>query len=152
MLLSQVASVLGLDMGLRAYPGGSPLRDAGHLRLLHRLRARLGDGGWTYDVPFPIAGDLRAWDAVRRVGNARVAFEAEVRLVDIQALIRRVLLKKRDGGVDRLVMVVADTRSNRAAVREAEDILRSVFPVPARIAMDALARGIDPGGDALILI
>jgi transcriptional regulator with XRE-family HTH domain len=36
MVLARWGATLGLDVPIRAFPGGSPLRDAGHLRLLVR--------------------------------------------------------------------------------------------------------------------
>ena len=58
----------------------------------------------------PIAGDLRAWDAVITLAGRRAGCEAETAgLTDIQALERRLALKLRDGDVDVLILVVADT-------------------------------------------
>jgi transcriptional regulator with XRE-family HTH domain len=37
MLLCQHRAVVGLDVSLRGFPGGSPLRDAAQLRLLARF-------------------------------------------------------------------------------------------------------------------
>jgi hypothetical protein len=39
--LAALGAIVGLDVRLQAYPAGDPIRDAGHLRLLHRLRVRL---------------------------------------------------------------------------------------------------------------
>ncbi len=153
VLLSTIASVLGLDLALRAYPAGPRVRDAGHLKLLARLQSRLGPlWSWSFEVPFPRPDDLRAWDAVPRYRDVVVACEAEVKLHDIQALIRREQIKKRDGGVGRLILVVSDTKENRQALRAAEPIIRTVFPVGPRRAMAALRAGHDPGGDALIVV
>lgn len=52
----------------------------------------------------------------------------------------------------RLILAVSDTKGNRQLVREAEPIIRSVFPVEPRAALAALRDGRDPGGDSLILI
>jgi len=81
----------------------------------------------------------------------RIGVEAETRLRDIQALERRVALKKRDGNLTRVVLLVADTRANRALIRSLGSTVQGAFPVPGRVALDALAAGRDPGGDALIL-
>lgn len=60
-----IAAVVGLDLVIRTYPRGDPIRDAGHARLLERLRQRLHEGlSFRTEVPLPIVGDLRAWDAV----------------------------------------------------------------------------------------
>src|SRR5688572_9732340 len=39
--LSRVADVLGLDLVATVYPAGSPVRDAGHVRVFTRLQALL---------------------------------------------------------------------------------------------------------------
>jgi hypothetical protein len=60
---------------------------------------------------FP-AGDPRAWDATVRGDVFRAGIEAETRFRDQQALDRRLALKERDGGMDRLILVLLDSRSN----------------------------------------
>jgi hypothetical protein len=87
------------------------------------------------------------------VRDARVvAVEAETRLRDVQALLRRVAAKRRDGAADRLVLVVADTRTNREVVRVAQPEFVAAFPADARTAWSALAAGLPPPGDSLILV
>ena len=68
----------------------------------------------------------------------------------MQELQRRVQLKKRDGGVDRLILVLADTEWCRRLIRLND--LADTFPIPGRAALRALAEGRDPGGDAIVLI
>jgi hypothetical protein len=105
-------------------------------------------------VPLPILGDLRAWDAVwtHRATGLRIHVEAETRLGDVQALLRRLALKRRDGGVARLVLVVADTRTDRAVVRAAAAELAGAFPAEIRQAMVGLRAGTDPGADVMLLL
>jgi len=77
-------AAVGLELGLRAFQQGAPIRDLGHVRLLERLRSRLGDvWGWRLEVPLRADVAGRAWDAVATLGSMRVAFEAETRLYDI---------------------------------------------------------------------
>jgi transcriptional regulator with XRE-family HTH domain len=45
--LGMWGSVLGLDVTLHAYAAGSPMRDAGQLRVLARARAAIGEK-WTW--------------------------------------------------------------------------------------------------------
>ena len=63
--------------------------------------------------------------------------EAETRLDDLQALERRIYLKQRDLGIRRVILLVADTRHNRA-VLEAHPELLERFPVSTRACLLAL--------------
>lgn len=151
--LAQIGSVVGLDLGVRFYPGGSPLRDAAHIALLERFRHRLSpELTFRTEVPLPGRGEQRAWDGMVFGAGDPSGVEAETRLHDVQALERRVALKARDGGVSRVILVVAATRGNRLAIREAAASLEGAFPIPGRVALQALATGRDPGGSALVLL
>ena len=97
-------------------------------------------------------GDPRAWDALISAGRFRVGVEAETRLRDVQAVTRRVALKKRDSEVERVILLLRGSRWNRQVVRLAGDSLAAMFPVPGAVALDALRAGRDPGGDAVILL
>jgi transcriptional regulator with XRE-family HTH domain len=144
-------AVVGLDLSVRSYPSGDAHRDRGHAQLLERLRVRLPAGvGWRLEVPFPQHGDLRAWDAVIRLESLLVAVEAETRLRDSQEVQRRLNRKRADGRADRLILLVADTRSNRAFLRSVGDAFMESFPIPGPIALRRLEQGLDPGGDAII--
>jgi len=105
-----------------------------------------------FEVPLSIRDDQRAWDAVATVGRLRIGIEAENRLTDLQSLLRRLSMKQRDGGVDRLVLLVRGTHLNRSIAREFASPLREAFPIPAPQALSALADGRDPGGDAVIFL
>ena len=52
--------------------------------------------------------------------------ELEQRLYDVQSQTRRILLKWRDSGVERLLLVVANTRGNRRVLREFPDYFREL--------------------------
>ena len=78
--------------------------------------------------------------------------EAETRLYDVQAQLRRIALKARDAGVDVVLLVLADTPRNRAAVDAAGPAVVDTYLVPARDALRALRTGRHPGGSALILV
>jgi hypothetical protein len=143
---------LGQELVVRPYPNGDPIRDAAHVALLERLRARRHASiRWQTEVPLPIPGDLRAWDATA-IGRAfRAGVEAETRVRDVQALERRLSLKQRDGAMDLLILVVLDSRSNRHALRRAGDRIAERFPIPGPRALELLGAAVDPGGDTLIL-
>lgn len=150
--LSQLFAVVGLDLWLRSFPVASPLRDAAHLALLERLRVRIRGFRWDTEVPIDRPGDLRAWDAVLRGAGMRIAIEAETRPRDIQELDRRIQLKLRDSLVDRVILLVAATRSNRPVVRELRAALAASYPVPGLRALADLEAGRDPGGNSIIVL
>ncbi|MDO8485608.1 MAG: helix-turn-helix transcriptional regulator [Candidatus Limnocylindrales bacterium] len=87
MQLARICSVLGLDLSVRTYPNGSPLRDKAHLALLERFRERLSAKlSVRNEVPLLIPGDQRAWDLLILGAGDPIGVEAETRLADIQAL------------------------------------------------------------------
>jgi transcriptional regulator with XRE-family HTH domain len=150
--LARHAAVLGLRLSVKTYPGGSPVRDAAQLRLLGRLRAELGGRfRWRSEVPVGGTGDERAWDVVLD-GAGSVGIDAETKLRDVQALQRRCELKWRDGDVDRLVLVVAGTRHNRAVLREHRAALHSTLPADTAEVMAALRRGRLPERNGIVLL
>jgi len=150
---TKLFAVLGFDLSIRAYPAGDPLRDAAQLALLERLRVRCHRLlAWRAEVPLPLPGDLRAWDATVTGLEFRAGVEAETRLRDLQALDRRLALKERDGGLDRLILLVLASRANRSVVRAHADSLALRFPVPGALALQRLEAGVDPGGNTLILL
>jgi transcriptional regulator with XRE-family HTH domain len=149
----RATSALGLALSLSAHPDGSPVRDAGQLRLEGRLRVVVHAGlGWQSEVPMPIPGDRRAWDVVLSAAARRAGCECEQRLGDIQALARRLALKLRDGAVDVLILVVADTAWNRRALREHREALRDLLPPDSREVLAALRAGRLPAASGLVVL
>jgi transcriptional regulator with XRE-family HTH domain len=146
-------AVLGMDLTVRLYPAGEPLRDAGHAALLDRFRARLHRSlRFMTEVPFPAAGDRRAWDAVVLGADWRHGVEAETRPRDRQALERRLALKLRDGDVSAMTLLLLDSRHNRDFVHAHGDVLAERFPVAGSRAMELLRVGVDPGGSSIVLL
>jgi len=148
--------VVGLDLGLRAYPGGDSMRDTPSQRLLERFRSQLHPSlSWRTEVPLPIEGDLRAWDAEIR-GRAprpwRCRIEAETRITDGQALERKLALKLRDDPGGHLVLLIADTRANRAATAMLRRGLNELFPGRPRELLPALRDGREPPGNGIVLM
>ena len=157
--IASLGSVVGLDVRLRTYPGPDPLRDAAQQRVLDRLLPRLAPGcRVTREVTLGIDRDLRAWDAridglVDASGNhASLEVEAETRIGDGQAFLRRLARKMRDGGVAAVLVVVADTPTNRAAVDAMHLLDATTFPVTARVALAALGAGRHPGGSSVVFL
>lgn len=142
--LAAIGATVGRDIRLHAYPAGDPIRDAGQQRMLDRFRARLHPGLVVRtEVPLPIGADLRAWDAVIRGEDWRRPAEAETVLDDIQALERRLALKVRDGGVDGVILVIADSPRNRRALAAASGSF-SAFERNSRRVLSALAAAETP--------
>jgi transcriptional regulator with XRE-family HTH domain len=151
--LNQYGAAVGLDISVRAFAGGSPLREAGHTKLLLRFRARVHVSiGWANEVPFPIFGDQRAWDAMLRGPSWRYGVEGETGPRDGQALGRRLELKRRDGGVDGIILVLPATRRSREFLAAAGPLLRTNLPLDGRVILKRLEAGLDPGGSGIVLV
>lgn len=151
--IARHAAAVGMKAFVRLYPAVSRPLDHAQLQLLHAFRDRIGTA-WSMrlEVPMPIPGDLRATDAVIETPGCQCAVEAITRLADVQAQVRSARLKARDLGVERLVLLVRGSTTNRRAVQDAGSVLADAFPIRTRAALDRLAAGLDPGGDALILL
>ena len=153
MLLARMCAVVGLDLSVKAYPGGEPIRDAAHVGLLRDFRVLLHPSlDWATEVPLPTSGDPRAWDAMTRGGDWRYGVEAETAPHDGQATMRRLTLKQRDGHVDGVLLVLRDTRQSRAFLHEIDDVAGSSFPVGGQRALELLRVGANPGGSAIIVL
>jgi transcriptional regulator with XRE-family HTH domain len=120
--INDIAAVLGLSPSIRLYPDGAPIRDAGHAarlsRVLEAVRPPL-----TYRIEVPLARtteftELRAWDAMIFGAGKRTAIELEMRLADVQAVLRHIDLKRRDDPTEAFLLLVADTRHNRRVLAE----------------------------------
>ena len=150
--LGAIAAVVGLELSIREYPAGDPIRDVAHTRLLDRLRGELHPSlRWHTEVPFPDHGDLRAWDAVTGRDSWRVGVEAETVIDDTQAIDRKLALKKRDGLVDHLILLVADTPRNRRAL-VASPAAFADLPLRTREVLAALRAGVEPAGSGIVIL
>jgi len=148
MALARIAAVLGLDIVVKTYPAGRPIRDAGHAKRLAALvgtiraplRARL-------EVPLPRTEErpeYRAWDAVVWGNGQRTAIELETRLYDVQAQLRAINLKRRDDPPDRFLLVLADTRTNRRIVADYPELFAELPRVRKARVVAALGAGVHP--------
>src|SRR5688500_12132533 len=63
VLISEIASLLGLELSAGLHLIGDGVRDRGHQELIKRFRAVLSDA-WRVlaEVPLPNPGDPRTWD------------------------------------------------------------------------------------------
>lgn len=151
--LTRHAATVGLKPWFKLYPAGRRVMDAPQLALLARFRARVA-AAWRVEleVPMPIAGDLRAADALISIVGCRCMVEVITRLADFQAQLRAAHAKQRDLGADRLIFALGGTTTNRRVLREAAAAVAVAFPVDTRTALRLLGAGVDPGGDALVIL
>jgi transcriptional regulator with XRE-family HTH domain len=152
-LLATIFAVLGMRLSARPYPEGPPIRDVAHARLLARFRVRLPPTvRMRTEVPLRMARDLRAWDGELEAVNGTCKLEAETALHDLQATERRIALKMADDGVDRVILLVADTRRNRRVLREFEGHIRARFPTSMRSVMRELRAGRLPERSGIVVL
>lgn len=153
LTLARLGHAVGLDLSVRFYPGADPVRDAAHLKLIRDFRARLHPALRAMtEVPVGLPGDQRAFD-LQLIGTGwTCGVEAETGPRDSQATNRRAMLKLRDSGVDRMLLLLSDTRQSRLFLEAAGDSLAADFPVPGRLALARLERGEDPGGNSIIVL
>lgn len=151
--LARIAAAVGLKLYLRAFPASRRLLDQPQLDLLAVLRQRAHRSWqWRTEVPMPISSDLRAADCTATIPGCLVVLELWTRLADVQAQTRAALLKGRDLHADRVILVLKATRANRAALRQAGPDALLSFPMPGRDVLRALAAGVDPGANGVILL
>lgn len=150
---SVLLAAVGLELWVRAFPAGEPLRDAAHIALIDRLRVHLHRSlRFRTEVPFPSPGDRRAWDVVITGLDWRHGVEAETRPRDRQALERRLATKQLDGDVTSLSLLLLDSRHNRDFFRANREVLAERFPVPGRRTLELLKAGVNPAGNSVILL
>ena len=152
--LAAIASTLGLDVRIGAWPAGDPLRDHVQLRLLEAFRGRLHASlTWRTEVPLPISGDRRAWDAIVGTPDGLIGIEGLSRIGAADATIRRANLKLADDPrISRAVLVVNDTARNRSSLRAALATVRADYPLQTREVMAALSAGRAPRLNGVVVL
>jgi transcriptional regulator with XRE-family HTH domain len=151
--LSRLLAVSGLELSARAYPNGEPIRDRAQLELLARFRAQLHPAiRFATEVPLPIHGDLRTWDALIAGADWRFGVEVESGPDDAQALARRMRLKERDGDVDGVVLVVPATRRARQFLRLGRATLEPIFPASGAATLELLRAGRRPTANSIVVV
>ena len=149
---ARVARVVGLELSVRCFPAAGQLRDAAHVALIGRFVNRLHqDIRRFFEAPVQ-PGDARAWDVLLGIGDGLVGVAAETRIRDLQALLRRERAKQAEGGVDRLLLLVANTKHNRLTLRQAGPVLVESLPMSTRAVMACLRRGELPAADGLVIL
>lgn len=155
--LSEVASLLGLEVSLGLHPIGDPIRDKGQQALGKRFDALVGPA-WrsTAETLLPGSGELRAWDRLLRLVGYRerylVGVDLETRIRDIQDLVRRTRGRERDGQTDAILIVLSDSATNRRLVDQLRVALGPDYQTSPRQIGAALREGRPLPGSGVILI
>ena len=88
--------------------------------------------------------EQRAWDAMLFSDDGHTGVELEQRLHDVQAQTRRIMLKWRDSGADRLLLLIANTSHNRAVLETFPEYFVELPALAADDVMAAISRGERP--------
>ena len=67
-------------------------------------------------------------------------------------MLRRLALKRRDGEVDRLLLVVNDTVHNRRVIDTGSGVILEAFPGTPRQDFQALKLGLVPAADTILVV
>ncbi|MDL2335784.1 MAG: helix-turn-helix domain-containing protein [Chloroflexota bacterium] len=150
--LVEIASVLGLEVSVRLHRIGDPIRDSASQALIARFLASVAAPYRVIrEALLPTAGQ-RSWDVLLRIGAQLIGVEAVTRIRDIQALVRHIRLRERDGGVDHVLLVLSDSVHNRALVGQLIEALGPRFATPRRDVIEALKAGRPVPGSAVLLM
>ena len=152
-LAARVAAAVGLDLSLRTFPGGVRIRDVGQVRLLGRFRSIVAPTlAWRTEVTVGPSGDPRAWDGTLAELGRLAGVEAVVHIHDWQALDRRISLRRRDSGIDLVILVLADTRHNRSVLLALGPDIAANVPEPGPRALADLRAARLPGASTIVLV
>jgi len=150
--LAEIAAVLGLELSVRLHRVGDPVRDAASQGLIGRFLSNVGAGyRITREALLPTSGQ-RSWDILLRVGPVLLGVEAVTRVRDVQALVRHIRLRERDGGVDRVLLVLSDSAHNRAMREQVIEALGRDFLTSRREILAALRGGRPVPGSGVLLL
>lgn len=151
--VAEIASLLGFELGAALHPLGDPLRDRGHQQLIKRFRNLLATSiKVVAEAPLPNIGDRRSWDLLLRCVAQLIGVEAETRVRDGQLLVRRIRERERDGGVDEVLLVLAESAVNRRLLPQLLESLGPRFATPPRLVLRALRDGKPLAGSGVILV
>ncbi len=145
---ARIASVLGLELWMRVFPGGVALRDAAQSSDLAKLLKSVGHPlTYRLEVGLRTTGDrteLRAWDAQISGSGKTTSLEYEAKLYDAQAQQRRWHLKLRDDPPDQFLLVIRNTPANRRVLDEFSELFAELPRLRTSQVVRALARGEHP--------
>jgi transcriptional regulator with XRE-family HTH domain len=150
----RASRAVGHEASLKLYPIGPPVRDKAQLALLGRFEAVLAPPlSMIREVPLPLPGDLRAWDARISDGASTASVEGESRIEDAQALERRIALKQRDDPAAGVVLLVVNrTAHNLRVLASYREALRTRFPLDGAAVLASLRRGRVPPAGGIVLL
>jgi len=153
--LCAVGAAVGLDIVVKAYPSTrTPLRDSRQLQIGEALCA-IAHASWSPRLEVAAGQHGEAIDIGFFGPLEIIATEIDRLIVDFQAQYRRNTQKRdelarRHSRSVRLVMVVEDTRRNRAALAPHADFIRSALSASSREILIALRTGKPLGRDGLL--
>jgi hypothetical protein len=156
--LCAVADAVGLRIGVKAFPGRQPsLRDSGQLRIAKYLVA-MAHPSLRPSLELPVGDPFgRAADLVFFGPEEIMHEEIERRLPDFQApyraaTVKRDALQARHARSVRLVLVIEDTRRNRALVAPHAELIRTALPATSSDVLRSLRSGTPLGRDGLLWV
>ncbi len=152
--LCRAIRAVGLVPAFQRYLGDVRVHDRAQLAVLGRfvglaaapIRVRR-------EVPLPLPGDKRAWDARIADGERHASVECVSRLDDTQALARLIALKSRDDpAAGPVILVLNKTAHNREVLRLHREALRDQFPLDGGAIAAFLRSGRVPTASGIILV
>jgi transcriptional regulator with XRE-family HTH domain len=155
--LSEIASALGYEISLGLHPVGDPLRDRAQLAIGRRFDAVLGPA-WKVlnEVLLSEPGDRRSWDKVVQLVGPEppyaIGADIESRIRDVQALVRRTRERESDRRVQAILLVLADSTTNRRLIGQLVENLGDAYRSPMRELRQSLKRGEPLPGSGVILV
>ena len=150
--LAEIAAVLGLELSIRLHLVGDPTYDEASQGLIGRfLRVVSASYRVTREALLP-SGGQRSWDVLLRLASLLVGVELVTRVRDVQALVRLIRLRERDGGADHVLLVLSDSAHNRALLEQLTDALGPRFMTPPRQILQALRQGQPVPGSGVLLM
>jgi transcriptional regulator with XRE-family HTH domain len=143
-----VGAAVGLDVVIKAYPGPRITRDAAHARKLHDFLAHAQKPlRFSLEVGLPSRDgrvEQRASDAMIFDSDGTTGIELEMGLYDLQAQMRRILLKWRDSGAQRILLLINDTLANRRAITSFPEYFAELPKLKRSEVLRALSQGKRP--------
>jgi len=103
-------------------------------------------------VPLPMAGERRAWDLLLRIPLQLVGVEAETKIRDVQAFVRRIREREREGGADVIVVVLSESAHNRRVLSQLLEALGPRYSTPPRSVLRALREGRPLAGGGVVIV